>query len=302
MKIDRLVGIIMMLLHKRKVTAKEMADRFEVSVRTIQRDMDHLNMAGIPIYSDVGIKGGYSLVEDYMIEKNFLNMDEANILKAFLDSIEKTVPYNEAKSVAGKFMTMLPTDESDEKLVVDFNPLVGNAHYKKVIERLTKARDEHLKVNISYINADLYATTRSLEPYTLVMMGNSWYVYGFCCNKEDFRMFKVSRITDIDLTQERYEPRKLPDEKPWNHQLDSNRESTGITLALDLCMKGRIPDYFDPEKCRIEGDKILVEFDFPVDEWVYQLIMGLVPYVKVIEPDWVREALIDRLNKGIANI
>ena len=106
MKIDRLLGILMLLINKEKQTAKQLAEHFDVSVRTIQRDIDTLTLAGIPLYADVGVNGGYQLMDHYKLDKNFLNDNEATILIGFLKSLEKAAPYSEVKSMFNKFSSL----------------------------------------------------------------------------------------------------------------------------------------------------------------------------------------------------
>ena len=122
MKIDRLLGILMMLINKKKVTAKQLAEYLEVSVRTIQRDMDTLNMAGIPLYANVGMNGGYQLLDNYKLEKGFLNKNEASILFTFLKSLETVAPYSEVKSIYNKFASLDFNELENNKLIIKLNP------------------------------------------------------------------------------------------------------------------------------------------------------------------------------------
>lgn len=295
MKVDRLLSILMMLINRKKVTAKELAEYFEVSVRTIQRDMDSLNMAGVPIYADVGKNGGYQLLDNYKLNKNFLNASEAKVLISFLGSLDQSVPYTEVKSIFNKFSTILPEELDGSKMVVRLNPLINEKHFKEHLDKISKARDKQQKMLIQYIDMSFKETDRVISPYTLVMMGSTWYVYGYCDLREDFRMFKLSRIVSCDLKNERFDIRETPEILPWDKNLDSGRESTSITLELDKALQGKITEYFDYKRCKIENDKIIATMDFPVDEWLYSFLNGLVPHVKIIEPAWLREEFTDRL-------
>lgn len=302
MKIDRLITIIMMLLNKKKVTAKELSNYFGVSVRTIQRDIDNLSLAGIPIYADVGKNGGYSLVEDYRLDKNFLNSGEAKILLSFLKSLESAIPYKEMRSVSNKMQTMLPDQTLDEKIVMNINPLTAFKKYRDVTEQVTKAIEERLILTIEYINAELFHSVRNVCPYTMVLLGNNWYMYAHYEGECKFRMFKVMRIQTCKVTTKSFEPIQMPEEKPWETLMVSNRPTEKIILEIDGCMKGRIPEYFEPTASKISGDNVIVEVDFPVDEWLYMTVTGMVPYVKVIEPIWFKEELQRRLKQGLEKL
>lgn len=295
MKIDRLLGILMMLINKKKVTASELAEYFEVSVRTIQRDMDTLNMAGIPIYADVGKNGGYQLLDNYKISKNFLNISEAKVLISFLKNLETTIPYNDVRSIFNKFSSIMPEDNDDDKIVIKLNPLVDNDHIKMILNNISSARDNLKKVSISYVDINLNESKRIICPYTVVMMGSIWYVFGYCELRQDFRIFKLSRIVSCEMLNETFELTPMPSVLPWDNNLDSGRESIKIVLELDKELQGKLPEYFSYKDCKILGDKIIVTINFPVDEWLYSLLSGLIPHVKILQPDWVREEFSRRL-------
>lgn len=299
MKIDRLLAITMMLINKKKITAKELATYFEVSVRTIQRDMDHLTMAGVPIFSDVGKSGGYSIMEDYKMDQNFLNADEANMLVALMKNIENLVPYDEAKSMTNKLQTIYKDNGRDEKIVFSLSPFVRGSQYREHMGTFKKARENRKKVSMLYIDANFTETKRIISPYRLVMMGSVWYVYGYCDERLDFRLFKISRVLECQLLNETFELLPMPEKVPWEDLGDGSKISTPMILELDTCLKGHIPDYFDYKSCKVLEDKIVVSVDYPVDEWMYSLLLSLVPHIRVVEPKWVQEEMIRRMEVGI---
>ncbi len=295
MKIDRLFSILMIIINKEKITAKELSEHFQVSVRTIQRDIDTLSMSGIPIYAEIGKNGGYQLLDNYKLDMNFLNTKEAKVIKSLLGSLEQAVPYLDIKSISNKF-SMMDSDESeDNKIIVKLNPLINEETFKNNIEIITKARDSYNKINIKYIDANFIETNRIICPYTLVMMGSIWYLYGYCDLREDFRLFKLSRIVSCDLLEEEFVVMETPKPSPWEFNLDYAREGTNIILEIDKALQGKLIDYIDYRNCKIVNDKIIVNLNFPVDEWLYSFLFGLIPYVKIIEPVWLREEFLERL-------
>lgn len=295
MKIDRLFSILMMIINKEKITAKELSEYFQVSVRTIQRDIDTLSMAGIPIYAESGKKGGYQLLDNYKLDMNFLNTKEAKVLSSLLGSLEQTVPYLEVKSISNKFSTRLSDEEEDNKIVVKLNPLINEDNLKENLHIIAKARDNCYKINIKYIDTNFQETDRTICPYTLVMMGSTWYIYAYCDLRKDFRMFKLSRVVSCSLLNEEFIIRETPKPLPWEVNLDSGRESTEITLEIDKILQGKLLDYIDYRSCRIVDDKIIVKLNFPVDEWLYSFLFSLVPYVKIVEPTWLKEKFVKRI-------
>lgn len=295
MKIDRLFSILMIIINKEKITAKELSEHFQVSVRTIQRDIDTLSMSGIPIYAEIGKNGGYQLLDNYKLDMNFLNTKEAKVIKSLLGSLEQAVPYLDIKSVSNKFSMMDSNESEDNKIIVKLNPLINEENFKNNIEIIAKARDNYNKINIKYIDANFKETDRIICPYTLVMMGSIWYLYGYCDLREDFRLFKLSRIVSCDLLEEEFVVMETPKPSPWEYNLDYAREGTNIILEIDKALQGKLIDYIDYRNCKIVNDKIIVNLNFPVDEWLYSFLFGLIPYVKIIEPVWLREEFLERL-------
>ncbi|ADL53929.1 helix-turn-helix transcriptional regulator [Clostridium cellulovorans] len=296
MKIDRLFSILLMIINKEKITAKELAEHYQVSVRTIQRDIDTLSMAGIPIYAESGKNGGYQLLEGYKLDMNFLNTKEAKIIRAILDNLEKIAPYLDMKTISNKFSSTHLLDNQDNKLIMKLNPLINEENLKKHLELIAKARDNYHKICMKYVDMNFQVTDRIICPYTLVMMGTVWYVYGYCELREDFRIFKLSRIIECIILNEEFVVKETPKPAPWDSNLDSSSENTKVVLEVDRILQGKIADYVDYKDCIIENDKIIVTLNFPIDEWLYSFIFGLVPYVKILEPTWLRVEFIKRLN------
>jgi len=300
MKIERLLGILMLLINRKKVTAKELADHFDVSVRTIQRDMDTLTLAGIPLYADVGVNGGYQLLEHYKMDKNFLNVDESKVLIGFLESLQQVSPNREVKSIYNKFQTVLPKLDQQSKVVIQLNPLMQTKEIQEVINKITFGQDYNRVLEITYRNAAFEASLRRVHPYTLVMYGSAWYLYGYCELRSSFRLFKLSRVTQCDVLSEVFDLKEMPNPLPWQEENSYKREGTLVKLEIDRVLEGKLPEYFEHHQCEFHPDKIIVTLNFPVDEWYYSLLLGLVPHVKVLEPEWVRTEFVDRLKKSIA--
>ena len=299
MKIDRLLGILMMLINKRKVTARQLSEYFEVSVRTIQRDMDTLSMAGVPLYADVGVNGGYQLLDDFRLDKGFLNKDEAGILFTFLKGLEGVTPYSEVKSIYNKFSSLDHHELETNKLIVKLSPAYNTSRFRDHLSMLSQARDKQLKLKMTYYDVSFNITTRIICPYSLVLLGSTWYVYAYCDLRSDFRMFKISRIADCELMDDPFELMDMPEELPWDTDVDSERKFEEIILEIDKNLQAKLPDYFEPSNCQVFEDKIIVHLNFEIDEWVYTLLMGLIPHVKIIKPESLRTGFVKRLKKSI---
>ncbi len=289
----------MMLINKKKVTAKQLSEYFEVSIRTIQRDMDTLSIAGVPLYADVGVNGGYKLLDDFRLEKGFLNKDEASILFTFLKGLESETPYAEVKSIDNKFSSLDMNELDASKLVIQLSPTYDSSNFKVHLSLISKARDKQQKLKITYYNVDFNVTTRIICPYSLLLLSSTWYIYAYCDLRSDFRMFKINRIADLELMDESFELRQTPEKPPWETNMDSDRKSEEIILEIDKNFQSKLPDYFEPSNCQVLEDKIIVHLNFPIGEWLYSLLMGLVPHIKIIKPASLRKGFIQRLEKSL---
>ncbi len=299
MKIDRLIGIVMMLINKKKVTAKQLSEHFEVSVRTIQRDLDTLNMAGVPLYADVGVNGGYQLQENFRLEKGFLNREEAGVLYTFLKELEGVTPYSEVSSIYNKFLSLDAHDLDNKKLVVQLNPACNSSDFQTHLSVLSKGRDMQRKVTMTYYDVRFNKTTRVFCPYCLVLINSRWYAFGHCDLRSDFRMFKVSRIARCELSDEKFSLTEMPADLPWESGGDDDWNREEIVLEIDRDNQHILPDYIEPAKCRVVGEKIIVHLHYEINEWLYSQLLGMAPYVKVVQPESLRTGFIEVLKKAL---
>ncbi len=303
MKIDRLMSIVITLLKDKKTTARDLADKFDVSVRTIKRDIDTLTMAGIPIYSSSGRSGGYGILDSYIMKENYLNKSESELLTSLLEGLSATLPNAEMIGLKEKFLLMTNNENSSSKYVFVASNFSEN--FKLINEKTTLiagAIDDNRKLDIQYINSNFKISKRIVHPYKLVMIGSSWYVYGFCALKNDFRLFKLFRIRSIKVSDKRYKIRELPKKKPWENDVFMNSSNTKVTIILDKKMVTKISDYIDYDMCKMTNEGIKVTFNYPVDEWFYSFLQSFVPNIIDLEPDYVKEELIGRMKKQISTL
>ena len=298
MKIDRLLGILMQLINKKKVTAKQLADYFEVSVRTIHRDMETLNMAGIPLYGDVGKNGGYALLDNYKLDKSFLSKNEANILIKFLEDLSNIGASKEISSIYNKIQ-LTNSIEDDDKLVIQLNPAISDEFFRENLKRLSSARDSLNRVCIKYYDVNFKETQRIINPYTLLMTTTKWYVYAYCELRKDFRLFKLNRIISVEILPEKFNKIEPPEVKPWQTSGEGHSDLESIILKVDINLLGRVAEIFKYHTCDIREDCILININAQLDEWLFATILSLTPYVEIIEPLHLKVEYKDRLSKGL---
>lgn len=209
MKIDRLIGILSILLQKNMVTAPYLAEQFEVSRRTINRDIEALCRAGIPIVTRQGADGGISIMENYTINRTLLtNREMQDILAGLrsLDSINGTNRY-------GQLMEKLSAGSSDfmtgnQSVLIDLSSWYKDSLAPK-IELIRSAIDNQILLEFLYFSPK-GETQRKIEPYYLIFRWSSWYVWGRCKDREDFRLFKLNRMDKLHLSDGNFSKQMVP--------------------------------------------------------------------------------------------
>ncbi|MDT3428511.1 putative DNA-binding transcriptional regulator YafY [Paenibacillus forsythiae] len=300
MKIDRLLSIVIVLLGRRLVQAKELADMFEVSVRTIYRDIETLGQAGIPVVTYQGGGGGIGLIEGYRLDRNVLTEGELAQIFSALRSLSPITGGHER--LMEKINSVVPPSRSRQfrsiasRQVVDFSPwgLPGASEQKLAL--IKEALEESVTVSFAYVSAEGTATARCVEPYTLVMKGQSWYLYGYCRLREDFRLFKLPRMKDVVKGAEVFTRLELSfGDWPWNDYPGERESLTEIILHFAAGDKHIAEERFDCSELQADGSGgYTVALRYPVDEWLYGFLLSLGPAAEVLEPEHVRQRLGER--------
>lgn len=190
MKIDRILSIVMLLISKKQVQAKDLAELHEVSVRTIYRDIDTINQAGIPVVTTQGAGGGISLVDDYRLEKKLFTDDDIELILTALESMTSAYSFKESEHVLKKIKSLIPpkSDESENQhhVFIDLSSWGKDSQAEKKLQLIHTAASAHQFIQFTYRNAKGETLPRKVEPYTLVLKGRHWYLYAFCCVKMIF--------------------------------------------------------------------------------------------------------------------
>lgn len=295
MQVNRLFEIIYILLEKENVTAKELAEHFGVSVRTIYRDIDVLSRSNIPIYTNQGKGGGINLLDNFVLDKSLISEDEQNQILFALQSFEKLNVNNE-KMLLDK-MSILFNKATRNWIEIDFSSWgtdsTQNERYNKIKEAILNKK----VVEITYFNSYGEENIRQVEPLQIWFKDKSWYIKAFCRLKQDYRIFKIARIRDIKILDEHFE-RDLPVEK------EEKTKFKVISLKLEISkeMTYRVYDEFEKENIsKNENGDFIVEVEYPENEWVYGYILSFGEYVKVLSPEYAKDIIKKRLEKTIKN-
>lgn len=294
MKLDRMLYIITYLLNHKKVKAQELAEKFEVSVRTIYRDVDAISLAGIPIVTYQGMDGGIGIMEGFKLDKNLLTGEEirkiVNALKGFQSISEdgKVKQLIEKLSGITVNMDLMPTGN---EIMIDLSSWSKYDQLGKEIQRIKEAIQQHKLVHFLYYTNEKL-TERRVEPYQLVFKQSNWYLYAFCLIRNDFRLFKLRRMNKLSIQNVCFEPRICSvEELQWEETYDRDAYLE-IVVLFDPSMKYAIDDIFGVENYEyLEDGRIRVLFHMPAGPWLYGFLLGFGDKAEIMEPLELREKI-----------
>lgn len=295
MRIDRLIGILSILLQKDTVTAPELAEQFEVTRRTINRDIEELCKAGIPIATKQGKGGGISIMGGYKIDRTLLtNVEMQDILAGLrsLDSVHGTNRYMQLmeKLSVGSSNFM----KGNQSVLIDLSSWYKNSLTEK-IELVRDAIDNKTELVFCYY-ASSGESKREIEPYYLVFQWSSWYVWGWCKMREDFRLFKLNRMEQVHLSSQSFQGREcpLPD-------LRDGKVFPGGILVKALFKpeyKWRLVEEFGAYCFTEQEDgRLLFQHDYTNREYLISWLFSFYDGVELLEPEDIREEMKEIIEK-----
>ena len=294
MKIDRLIGILSILLQKEKVTAPELAERFEVSRRTINRDIENLCKAGIPIQTCQGMGGGISIMEGFSMDRTLLTSKDMKMILAGLRSLDSVSGSN----YYGQLMEKIKPGSSDivtgsDAILIDLSSWNKETIAPK-ISFIQDAIEERTILAFDYY-APTGDTHREIEPYYLIFKWASWYVYGFCLMRQESRMVKLNRMTGIKGVEKHFEMRngQAPD-------LSIGRlypPEIEVKAIVEPNMKWRLIEEFGMD-CftEMEDGRLLFSCFYSDVESLLVWLLTFGDQIKLLEPDWLKEKLLNIAN------
>lgn len=301
--VDRQLGILYLLLSRKNVTAQQLSDRFEVSVRTIYRDIDSLSMAGFPIYTRQGKNGGISLTEQFVLDKMMLTKQEQENILAALSSMQETGAGNEQEMMEklGSFFKL----EQENWVSIDLSDWSGRR--TRLFGLIKKAVLEHRLLQFDYYGQSNEMSGRIVEPVQLVFREYTWYLRAFCRTRNAMRLFKVMRMKRVECLETSFvpEPEKY---RETEESIGSFGETEGgqayreLTFLVAASEAWRIYDRFEEEEVTVlEDGSFLIRTRLIVDEWVYGTILAFGPALQMVGPEDVKEEVMRRIHKMAEN-
>lgn len=291
MQESRLFRIVYYLLDKGKSTAPELAEKFEVSVRTIYRDIDIISSMGIPIFATQGKGGGITLLDNFVLDKSLLSTREKEQILMALQGMMAT-EQNNADELLTKLGSLFQSKNTNW-IEVDFSNWVKNNPGQDTFNLIKSAIFSRNVISFQYFGSNRESTKRRVEPLRLVFKSKDWYLYGFCLMRNDYRFFKLTRIRDIEIQADVYS-RELPTTYSVGKLMDIEN-TIAVTLKLDKKMAFRVYDEFAEDVTEDNQGNLYVQINLPGNDALYSYLFSFADYVEVLEPENVREQVKEKL-------
>ncbi|UHA75443.1 helix-turn-helix transcriptional regulator [Paenibacillus sp. 481] len=311
MKLERMMAITMLLLNRRRVQAQELANRMEVSLRTIYRDLESLSLAGIPIVSYTGAEGGYEIMDNFRLDRQMLSFDELIALSTALRGLQSTKALNHSNMdrLLDKVGALVSQAEQGrlserEQVIVDFTPWKKSEAEQNKYETLRMAVNDTKLIQFGYTDGKGSETKRCIEPMGLVLKGYAWYLHGYCLHREDYRIFRLSRIRELQVLPDSYKRREITlselNQRMAAPRTQNQPTQQHVDLVLQFSGEAKVAvfDLFSEKEIeQLPTGALLVRTTFPDKKWLIGFLLQFQTDVLVVEPNHVaakvREAALE---------
>lgn len=290
MQESRLFKIIYYLMENGKSTAPELAEKLEVSIRTIYRDIDIISSVGVPIYVTTGRNGGIQIDDSFVLDRLILSDKEKEDIITALKSVSIVDDRN--SDTLSKLSAIFNT-KNEDWLEVDFSRWGNKAQDNTMFQKLKEAIISRKMLCIVYANTRGEVIERVICPIKMVYKAKSWYIKAFCMNKSDFRIFKLTRIIQARDMEKNFDPMEFPQEKK---EMKVNYEN--VILRFPQRMAYRIYDEFEVDEIHQDdnGDFIICA-PMPIDEWLIGYLLSFGSKVCIIEPKYLKKIVYNEAKK-----
>lgn len=292
MQESRLFRIVYYLLQNGKATAPELAQKFEVSIRTIYRDIDAISSAGIPIYATQGKGGGISILNDYTLDKSLFSEQEQEQMLTALQGMIATTEKNSNElliKLNGLFQI-----KSTNWIEVDFSDWAHRTPQQDTFNIIKEAIFQKRIISFCYFSGKGNKEKRNVRPIRLVFKSKSWYLYSFCLLRNDYRFFKLTRIKELEMLSETFTQDFTPTKIEKQIQVEN---TVAVKLKFDRQAAFRVYDEFTDNITEDSQGNLYVQIDLPDNEVLYSYVMSFSDSVEIIEPQSIREQMKKRLEK-----
>lgn len=292
MRVDRLLSMLLIISKKGIVTGKELADHFEVSLRTIYRDIEKLSEAGVPIASIGGKGGGYYVMENYNVDNLFLKKDEASTFMAIMDNLSSLFGKNTNFNDMVLKIENTYRRESTDKLSINMSHFSMEDELKEYLFLMNKAIEENKLLIFDYSNRRMDYSERTVEPVQITFSAGQWYLVAFCRYRNDYRRFKLVRISHLKMG-DGFEERAISKEEiEVIFEESYHRQSIQVILKFTNRMGEQLTEYFQKENIqKTEDNQYLVIDHFPYEDGLLKYILSFGKECEIVEPRYLRDEL-----------
>lgn len=290
-----MVKILMMLLTRRKITAQEVAERYEISVRSVYRYVEELSVSGIPIDVMRGRYGGITISDTFKLPAGYFTREEyaasVNALRAFAAQVNDEA----ILSALEKLERQRKNDKREltvsGNIIVDGGSWGDTEAFSEKIKACERAVDENLCMQIEYISREGEHSRRVIDPHVLILKQNVWYVYAFCHTKQQFRTFKIGRIKKIWFTGSTFEKKAVnKDDIPLNFYY-SNEQLIEVSLEISKDALADAEEWLGVESIEPRGNALIANVRLPDDGVLVNKILSFGGAVKVISPQSLKDSV-----------
>lgn len=288
MKYRIMIKMLMLLMSRRKVTANEIADRFEISVRSVYRYVEELSVAGVPLDVARGRYGGIYIADTFKLPAGYFTRGEYAAIINALTAMLSTVDDDELKSALEKIKREQKSDKRElavcGNIIVDGGAWADLGKFPDKMKVCEQAVQGSLSLEIDYISREGEHSRRVIDPHVLIYKQNVWYVYAFCHSRQNFRTFKIGRIKGARFTGRSFEKREITkDEIPLNFDY-SSEQLIPVTLAIKKDALADVEEWLGVDNVEPYGDGLIANVSLPDDDMLVDKILGYGGKVKVVAP------------------
>jgi len=284
----------MYLLNRNIVSAKELAERFEVSVRTIVRDVEALSVAGIPISSSTGASGGYEILDTFKLNKQITTVEDYLFIITALKGMCTAYDNKKINTTLEKLLTTGHYKDDEQRVFIDFGVVKEGDNIPEYVREIEEAIRDKTMIEFDYTDSTDRKNRRTVEPLALNYRWYAWYLLAFCTYKNDYRFFKLNRITNLTLTDSPiiHEHDNIPEllERQWS---SDTRRNIKMTLLCKGSARVPVTEYLKGKiiEERENGDFVMVMHGVENERMWFSLLLGLGDLVEVLEPQEIIDML-----------
>lgn len=299
-KVERLISIIMILLKKEVVAATEFSQLFNVSKRTILRDMETLSLCNIPIYSVIGVKGGFGIMDEYKVDKRLLSSSDLQNILTALGGLEQILLTEEVERTIKKIEAMVSPLSLNRSIQLSFYDWEGRSEILETVKTCQESITKKRLVSFDYTDKNGAVTDRMVEPYELHFSESSWYLKGFCLHRQGSRTFKLSRIDHITMDERTFHPRD--DWSEQGHEASYLPQFVTIKAWISPGIKDQIIERYGRKSIEDHRSGLLLATIYvPQNYMGFQLLASFGTHLKVVEPKTYVEDFRNYLSQMMEN-